>query len=77
MSSIYDYAKSYNQKIKAKGKKHYAKLLILTTILETLALSLIPDIVDGSMDNFWVEFIIMLVLFSAINAYRYTKFDTL
>lgn len=68
---------SYNEFIKSKGKKFYVFLLIVTTILQSLALSVLPCYIDNSWDNVYFLFFISLVIFSIINAIRYTQFDKL
>lgn len=67
----------YNKYIKRKGKKFYALLLLITTILQSTALSIIPSIFDKKWDNTICLFFIMFIIFSLVNSYRYTKFNSL
>lgn len=64
----------YNSRISNQGRKAYIIRLIITTILETLALSVLPCYIDDKWEKVWIKIVVMFVLFSFINIRRYKKF---
>lgn len=77
MSKLNEFIESYNSRIKLQGKKKYVLRLLITTVLQSICLSVIPSAIDGIWDNLYIRFAIMLVIFGLVNIKRYKDFEKL
>ncbi|MGG7056779.1 hypothetical protein ACQPUZ_00625 [Clostridium tertium] len=62
-----EYIEKYNSWVYSLAKPVYVFLILITCILETLALSLIPSIIDRNYSNIGIKFITILIAVSLIN----------
>lgn len=66
----------YNRKIIYRGKKRYIVRLLITTILQTLAISVLPSIIDSRYENLRKKFIVIFLFFLVWNffiVYRFAR----
>lgn len=59
--------KKYNTWVYSLKKSKYVFIILITSILETLALSLIPSMIDGNYSNILVKLIVIFVVVALIN----------
>jgi len=62
-----EYIKKYNRWIYSLNKSKYVFVVFITCILETLALSVIPSIIDENYSHMLVKFIVIFIVISLIN----------
>ena len=62
-----EYIERYNRWVYSLDKPIYVLLITITCILESLALSLIPSIIDKNYSNLSIKFIAILIAVSLIN----------
>lgn len=67
MSSLKESFSKYNLEIKQKGFKKYIFRVLLTTILQTLAIALIPSLIDNNYDTFTIKALVIFIVLLIIN----------
>lgn len=71
--------RKYNSWVFSLSKVKYIILLLITCILETLALSVLPSIIDNNYSNMSIKFIVIFIVILIINfptyLYAYKKYN--
>lgn len=70
--------KKYNSWVFSLSKLKYIILLLITCILETLALAVLPSIIDNNYSNITIKYIVIFIVILIINflthLYSYKKY---